>query len=87
MWPALTLPAGANWSKPYFRFMIVLAFMIAITSSCIAIFLPLWEGRHEAIDLVNWCLRRNVKPYGEERAILSTDSVLPRDGSVEILTL
>ena len=66
-WPLLTLPAGANWSKGYFRFTIVLAFLIGLTSSCIAIFLPLWEGRHEAIDFFNWCLNRDVKPYGEKR--------------------
>ena len=66
VWPLLTLPAGANWSKPYFRFMVVLGFMIGITSSAIAIFLPLWEGRHEAMDLLNWCLRRDVKPRGEK---------------------
>ena len=71
-WPLLTLPAGANWSKGYFRFTIVLAFMIGMTSSCIAIFLPLWEGRHEAMDLLNWCLGRDVKPHGEERHPLST---------------
>ena len=68
-WPLLTLPAGANWSKGYFRFTIVLAFVIALSSSCIAIFLPLWEGRHEAFDFFNWCLNRDVKPYGEERKL------------------
>ncbi|CAK0787648.1 hypothetical protein CVIRNUC_010870 [Coccomyxa viridis] len=45
LWPCLMAPAGGTWSVSYFRFYVVLAFVVIIIASIIGIFLPLYEAR------------------------------------------
>lgn len=86
VWPLLTLPAG-DWSLPYFRFQVVLGFIIGMLALLIGTFLPLWEGRHDFMAVIDWCLGRKTQARGMAhpqpalrlQACLS-HSLLPRTG-------
>ena len=56
VWPLLTLPANV-FSLGYFRFYVVLTFIILIIASCIGIFLPIWEARGTMTKLFHWQAR------------------------------
>ena len=76
VWPLLTLPAG-DWSLPYFRFQVVLGFIIAILSMFIATFLPLWEGRHDFLAIFDWALGRKERARGECGVPVPVPACLP----------
>ena len=44
VWIPLMLPFGTPWSLTYFRFNVVLAFILILVTAAIATFLPIWEG-------------------------------------------
>jgi len=56
VWPLLSLPANV-FSLGYFRFYVVLTFVILILASLIGIFLPIWEARGTAMKVFQWRVR------------------------------
>ena len=56
VWPLLTLPANV-FSLGYFRFYVVLTFIILIVAAAIGIFLPIWEARGTVTKLFQWQAR------------------------------
>ncbi|KAK9840778.1 hypothetical protein WJX81_004136 [Elliptochloris bilobata] len=53
VWPLLSLPANV-FSLGYFRFYVVLTFIILIVASIIGIFLPIWEARGTVTKVFQW---------------------------------
>lgn len=65
VWPLLTLPAKV-FSLGYFRFYVVLTFIILIIAAAIGIFLPIWEARGTVTKLFQWQARaalHDPSPY------------------------
>ena len=61
VWPLLSLPANV-FSLGYFRFYVVLTFIILIIAAAIGIFLPIWEARGTITKLFQWQARTNPNP-------------------------
>jgi hypothetical protein len=61
VWPLLSLPANV-FSLGYFRFYVVLTFVILILASLIGIFLPIWEARGTAMKVFQWRVRPACQP-------------------------
>ena len=68
-WPLLMMPAGGVWSLGYFRFYVVITFIMIFIATIIGTFLPLWEGRHifyKVSEKRHWSHIRStwvLKPY------------------------
>ena len=56
VWPLLSLPANV-FSLGYFRFYVILTFIILIIAAAIGIFLPIWEARGTVTKLFQWQAR------------------------------
>jgi uncharacterized protein YacL len=60
VWPLLSLPANV-FPVGYFRFWVVLMFIILILASLTGIFLPVWEARGTMLKLFQWRVRPRVQ--------------------------